>query len=126
MADPRFTRERLWEQLRTVWITREKYYSLVHHNTYVMLSLGEAQSHCTLKYESGRVRAISFDELYALYAELYKNGSLSRSYLRDPETCQRVIGRRHWGPPGAAMYALLPLLDDKIAVEEGGHLLVER
>lgn len=125
MATPRYTEAELWERVRSVWRKGSSYFSLMQKRKYVMVSLDETRKRCTFEYESGRQKSIPLTELYALYRELYEIGELLRSYLRDPENSVRVLGRKTWHAPGAAMYALLPLLDDGIKVSEGGHLFVE-
>jgi len=123
MAMP-LSESELWEKVRAVWRKGRIFYSLVQGRRYTMIFLDEDRRHCVFEYESNRQKSIPLTDLYAVYRELYKQGCLPRAYFRDPENCLRVLGRRSWHAPGAAIYALLPLLDESIKVKEGGHLRV--
>ncbi len=124
MTDPRYTEDELWERLRAIWNCGATYHSLVQKRKYVMLSLNELKKNCTFRFESGHPKAIPFDDLYAIYTELYARGDLPRDFLRNSENSLRVMGRKSWHSPGAAMYALLPLLDDAIKIVGRGHLFL--
>jgi hypothetical protein len=124
-GEPRYDRNQLWERMRAFWLPGTQYRSLVHRNRYTVLGLDEEGRRCNFRYESGREdKWITLDDLYALYEELYRCGRLPRNHLRNPANSMRIVGRASWHAPGAAIYALLPHLDDKITVLQGGHLVV--
>lgn len=108
------TKEALWKRLKELWQPNNTYHSLVRENTYIMKGYSEFDYTCTFEYESRAEKQIKFDEIWAMYQELYRMGNLPRNFMRDPENALRIIGKKSWGAPGAAMYALLPKLDSNI------------
>ena len=124
MSKPRYTKDEFWEQVRRFWKPNSTYFSLVRENEYVIVSLDESKKYCVFRYESNKLKAIVFDELYEVYKELYVRGNLPRDFMKQPGNSIRLINKKTWHAPGAAMYALLPRLDSAIKVETGGHLVV--
>ncbi len=118
-ARPRYSRQELWQRIQNLWGRGCVWMSLVAHKGYRATDLDETQRRCEFEYESGTRKWIPLDDLYAVYAELYRRERLSRAYLKDPDNSQRVVGRRYWHAPGAAIFGLLPVLDDRIGSSDG-------
>ncbi len=79
----------------------------------------------SVRYESGRLYSIPLHDLYPVYVELYRLGSMPRNYLRNASNGERLVGHtRYTHAPGATLFAILPELDDRIQVGEGGRLTV--
>lgn len=123
MATPHHSETELWRRVCNLWAGDYVWKSLVEKNSYAAARIDEAEKRCEFEYESGNRRWIPLEDLYAVYEELYRMGRLSTAYLRDADNCERVLGRRHWHAPGAAMLALLPHLDDRIVSAEGQLLI---
>jgi hypothetical protein len=77
------------------------------------------------QYESGNQKWISFKHLYSFYKHLYSHEKLRRNHFRNEDICLRVFGWKCWHAPGAAMFALLPHLDDNIYTNEEGDLFIK-
>ena len=103
-----------WEGVSGLHSKGERFYSLVRKNEYQITALDKTNDRYRIKYESKREKWVPMNELYAIYPELYRLGTLPRNYLRNPENSIRIIGRGKWHAPGASMYAILPVLDKSI------------
>lgn len=120
MATPRYSEIEVWRKMIDLWAGGRTWKSLVQRNKYTTVSLHTAERRCEFEYQSGNRKWIELDILYSLYEELYRAGRLSgRDFSTDPDYCERVTGRRYWHAPGAAMMALLPLLDDRVGYANG-------
>ena len=123
MADPRYTELELWQRVCSLCENRVPFRSVVKGHEYTVASIDETAKTYFVQYESGRAKPVDFRGLYAVYAELYKSGTLRRNELREPANGQRIVGHEKFShAPGATIYAILPALDDRIQVGEGGHL----
>lgn len=78
----------------------------------------------TIRYEKSKnKREIPIDDLYIAYEELYRTSRLRRGYLKNKSNCLRFFGHTKYSHAlGATIYAILPMLDDAICTEKGGHL----
>ena len=99
--------------------------SLSRGNQYKLVSVDGESGYLKVLFESGRVRRLLVDELCLILKELYRVKSIPRGYFRNPSNCMRVLGRKSWHAPGAAMFAILPKLDSKIRVDEKSGLILE-
>jgi hypothetical protein len=123
MAAPRYTESELWQNLCSLFKTNSPFYSGTKGKKYLIDSIDETMKAYSVLYESGRSKQIPLRDLYAVYAELYRLGSLPRDYLRNSDNGQRLVGHNRYShAPGATLFGILPSLDDHITVEEGGHL----
>jgi hypothetical protein len=123
MVAPRYTESELWQNLSTIFKANQPFYSGTKGKKYLIDSVDETNKVYSVRYESGNSKQIPFRDLYAVYVELYSLGSLPRDYLRDSNNGQRVVGHNRYShAPGATLFGILPALDDRIKVEETGHL----
>jgi transcriptional regulator with XRE-family HTH domain len=129
MGNPRFSREQLWKEFLAV---AEEYGdqdidSLTGQSSHRIISLDDGRHEYEIEYgtKSASRATVTLEDLYALYCELYRNGVLSNKHMRE-HLGQILPGWRSWHAPGSAMFAILPLLDDKIvkAGARGGELHV--
>jgi hypothetical protein len=122
---PRFTSAQLFENLLRFCQSGGHFHSLVRKNKYRLTRADPKTRTYDVRYESGKTRTIPFDDLYAIYTEVYRIGRMSRTYLREGRNCERIVGHdKYTQVPGATIYAILPCLDELIQIEEGGNLRV--
>jgi hypothetical protein len=126
MTTPRFTEAELWARILTLWKPGWAFVSLVHRKKYLALEVDHDRQRCRVLCESGNCLWMGFQDLYDVYRELYWVGQLPRSYFCDAANSLRVLGKRTWRAPAAAVYALLPLLDTCIRVSHQGDLSLSR
>lgn len=112
---PRYTKEQLWE--RIVHIGNTKIPSLNGKTWHMIIARDDDKSRYKIQYPRRYTAWVHLEKLYVLYCELYLVGSLTRSYM--DTHCNRLLERTTWQVPGAAMLAILPLLDDAIEAGDG-------
>ena len=119
MTTPRYSKVELWHHICGLQESGKEISAIVRRtNKHRIVHLDKAKMRYVIEYaDTGNVKAVSLDELYALYKELYSNGWLTRKYMEI--NCQRILGWKTLHAPGAAMRAILPVLDDDILVHEG-------
>ncbi len=119
MATPRLARDQIWTAVEALYRGERSYSSLVRRNRYYIVRIEPASKRLIIRYESGNSIAIDIEKVYAVYAELYRLGAMPRNYFNNQATCMRVLGMRQWHAPGAAMLALLPVVDTKVTFANG-------
>jgi hypothetical protein len=123
MVEPRYTQSELWNNVCSLHKCKRAFYSVAKHNEYFVDSVDEATKVYSVLYESGNSKQIPLRDLHAIYAELYRLGSLPRDYLKDSDNGQRLVGHTKYShAPGATLFGILPALDDRIQVHEDGYL----
>lgn len=122
---PRYSPHQLFQNLLDFFHQGGRFHSLVRENKYRLTRVDENDRTYNVIYESGKTRNIPFDDLYAIYSELYRIGHMTRTYLREGRNCERIVGHdKYTHAPGATIYAILPCLDELIQIEKGGNLRV--
>jgi len=99
----------------------------LHSEGAIILSLSERKSHTigrvnsaarkyTVFYEgrADKTAEVDFRKLSRLYGMVYSYGRISNIDMEDFGSDE--IGMKAWRPPGSAMLAIIPLLDDDISV----------
>jgi hypothetical protein len=110
MTNPRFNEDQLWE--RIISLNGKTIQTLEEGNVHTIIDIDRRKLEYKIVYnKTNKSAAVKFKELYIMYKELYKNGSMLRNYME--ENSQRFVGHK-WRQPGASMYAILPQLDDAI------------
>jgi|GEM_PF-1700003 hypothetical protein len=127
MPTPRLTKNKLWDSLCRLYQEKGEFYSAVRGNRYTIPTLDRIARTYTIKYKSGNTKVIPFDDIYALYQELYRIGRIPRGFLNSASDCMRLFNHKTYlHAPGATLYAILPELDSAIFIEKGGHLCVDQ
>jgi len=124
MATQRYSRDDLWRNAVEFWIKKEPFYSLVCEKRYQPIEINHSDQKLKFRYERGNPYSIIFNHLYKFYEYLYSQEEIKRNYFRNEENCKHVFGWKCWHAPGAAMYALLPHLDDNIRASTQGDLSI--
>ena len=107
---PRLSQEELWARLST--LKGRQISSLNRRSSYRIASVDQTAKRYEVEFTSDRRFIVSSDELYALYRELYRRGSLTHASMK--EDAQRILGWSSWNPRGSALFAILPRIDDGI------------
>jgi hypothetical protein len=98
--------------------------SLCQERRYELTSVDSSEHKLSIRYESSRLRPIKIAHLVAFLRELYRVGRLPRNYFRNQSNCRRIFGWSTWHAPGAAMYAILPVLDHDVEKDSECGLVV--
>jgi len=114
---PRYSLQEIWNKIPSLYKEGTIIHSLTGRKYHHIIWIDETTQQYKIKYESGNTKKISIEDLYVLYSELYKIGSLTNSYMQ--QHCERLLDWSKWHAPGSAMFALLPFLDDNIQVQKG-------
>jgi hypothetical protein len=116
---PRLSQEEVWA--RVCKLKGREVPALSRRCSYRIASVDQVAKRYEVEYSSGSGFFVSSDELYALYRELYVQGSLTNSSMKD--NVRRVLGWSSWNRRGSAVLAILPGIDDGIRVA-GGSLRI--
>jgi hypothetical protein len=82
MTDPSFNKDELWESLRRLSEQKRKVHALKFNDNYhTITALDEERRIYSILFRSQKSHEISFDTLYILYTELYKNGWIDSNYM---------------------------------------------
>ena len=103
---------KFYQRVSQIWIPGNTYSSLIEKKTYEMQSA--SPSTLTFKYEGGSAQDINLKKLYAMYKEIYEKKSVDRYHFHSPAASVHIPHI-----PGAAMVALLPVIDSKIRFANG-------
>ena len=115
---PRFSQAELLEQLCEFFNAGGEFRSLVFRHKYNVTGVNKTKrTYDVFLHVGKKTRTISFDDLYLLYAELYRISRMERDYLQVDGNCKRIFGHnRYTHTPGATLFAILPHLDNAIEV----------
>ena len=116
MSTPRYSEQELWQKLSV--LEGQKIWSLTGVSYHTIIALDDARKRYTIRYgESEKEILVRLGDVYTLYRELYRMGTLTNRYMA--ENCKRLLGRSEWRQPGSAMFAVLPHLDGSVKSMEG-------
>lgn len=115
MRAPRYSEQELWHRLGS--FVGKRVPSLTGVSYHTIVALDDVRQSYTVRYKTGQEVRVRFRDVYALYLELYRIGSLTNRYMT--EHCRRLLGRSEWRAPGSAMFAVLPHLDGDIQSRRG-------
>ena len=116
MKVPRYSEQELWEKLRA--LEGRTIESLARRYSHTIVACEDPRKRYTIRHNrTGKEVMVRLVDVYALYLELYRFGSLTNRYMN--EHCQRILGRSEWRAPGSAMFAVLPHLDGNIQSRRG-------
>ena len=79
----RYTESELWQELSALFEASRPFYSGTKGKAYFIDSIDETTKMYTVRYERGNLKQIPLHDLYAIYVELYRLGTLPRDYLKD-------------------------------------------
>ncbi len=119
MRTPRYSEAELWN--RIVEHDFGTIPSLEGKTWHTIIIKDTDKQRYKIQYPRRYTAWVHLHKLYTLYCEVYQVGSLTRAYMN--KHCRRLLNRSTWQIPGAAMLAILPLLDDTI-YSEGGALYI--
>jgi hypothetical protein len=113
---PRFTPSELLQKLCDFFNAGGNFRSLVYRHEYRVTDVNKAKrTYDVFLHVGGKTRTIPFDDLYAIYTELYRIGTMERDHLKADRNCERIFGHnRYTHTPGATFFAILPHLDPAI------------
>ncbi len=123
---PRLGQQELWARVserlaRSCELRHREMLLTTRRSSYRIASVDRTAERYEVEYSSGRRFFISSDELYALYRELYRSGSLTNAYMK--ANARRVLGWSSWKRPGSAIFAILPRIDEGIRDVRGSLCL---
>jgi len=120
------SRSQLIKRAKNLLKRRPEFRSLCRGHTYELVSVSMTTGEIAIRFQSGAVHRVAVQDLIAFLGELYRVGCLPRDYFRDPANSLRVFGTKSWHAPGAAMFALIPVLDERARVTSHCGLAVLR
>ena len=110
--------DELWTALEQLNTHNTLIRSLTMTSSHRIIGTNAGKREYTIKFTDGDEDKVEFWKISKMYSMLCENGQLFNSDMKKDGFSE--IGMTEWHAPGSAMLAVLPLLDFRITVHEGG------
>ncbi|MDG6224816.1 MAG: hypothetical protein QCI82_04800 [Candidatus Thermoplasmatota archaeon] len=116
MPTPFFTRDLLWDKIRRISFEKRQIRALKFDNYHTITALDEEQMSYSIRFRSMKEHDLSFNDLYVIYEEVYRNGWIDENHLS--RMCRKLF-QRPYIINAPAMMAMLYHCDRNLLNENG-------